>query len=110
MKYLLDQNVPRRVALHLQDLYPGSIHLFDAGPSTAMDLDIWHYAAANGYVILTKDLDFYHLSMRFGPPPKVVWLRVGNLSVKLMVELLRDNELLVAKFNADPDTGLLILP
>jgi len=42
------------------------------------DKMIWQYAVDNGYVIVTKDSDFYEMSLVYGPPPKIVWLKMGN--------------------------------
>ena len=44
----------------------------------ADDLAIWNYAKEQGFVIVTKDSDFHELSLVFGNPPKVIWLKCGN--------------------------------
>jgi predicted nuclease of predicted toxin-antitoxin system len=44
----------------------------------SQDIDIWEYAKANGYVIVSKVLDFQQKSLLFGHPPKVVRLCVDN--------------------------------
>lgn len=31
-----------------------------------------------GYVILSKDEDFHQRALVSGPPPKVIWVRLGN--------------------------------
>ena len=31
-------------------------------------------------MLLSKDSDFVELVMRFGPPPKLIWLTCGNMS------------------------------
>jgi predicted nuclease of predicted toxin-antitoxin system len=46
----------------LDDLYPGSIHVEDAGLGPDDDL-IWAYAKTNGFVIVSKDTDFYRMSV-----------------------------------------------
>src|SRR5437870_13286503 len=46
--------------------------------ATADDRAVWTYAAAHGLAVVSKDADFQKLSVALGPPPKVVWLRVGN--------------------------------
>lgn len=38
----------------------------------------WDYAGFHGFVIVSKDNDFRQLSFLKGPPPKVVWLSIGN--------------------------------
>ncbi|MBK7164293.1 MAG: DUF5615 family PIN-like protein [Candidatus Microthrix sp.] len=39
---------------------------------------MWEYAAEQGLVIVSKDSDFRQLAVFDGPPPKLVWLRLGN--------------------------------
>jgi len=43
----------------------------------AADLAIWQHARENGLVLVSKDEDFHRLSILFGPPPKVIWVRLG---------------------------------
>lgn len=31
-------------------------------------------------MLITKDVDLVHLLHRHGPPPKIIWLRMGNTS------------------------------
>jgi len=45
-----------------------------------------------------------------GPPPKVVWLRVGNISTAAIVELLVANVDAMTRFAAAEDEALLVLP
>ena len=55
----------------------------------ADDTEIWNYALANGYIIITKDNDFLDLLEISGFPPKIVLLRTGNNSSSAIMELLR---------------------
>jgi predicted nuclease of predicted toxin-antitoxin system len=64
-------------------------HVSDAGLLGASDHRIWQHARENGYVIVTKDEDFHRLSILYGPPPKVVWIRLGNCSTEEVIGLLR---------------------
>jgi predicted nuclease of predicted toxin-antitoxin system len=64
----------------LSDFYPGSVHVSGAGLAAARDRAIWMYAAANGFVLVTKDEDFHRLSVLHGAPPKVIWIGLGNCS------------------------------
>ncbi|GAB2565122.1 hypothetical protein GCM10027190_13030 [Spirosoma areae] len=40
------------------------------------------------YTIITFDEDLYNLTTLYGPPPKIIWLRTGNLANGQAVELL----------------------
>ena len=44
----------------------------------ADDPIIWDYAKDNDFMLVSKDADMHDLSLVFGNPPKVVWLRLGN--------------------------------
>lgn len=54
--------------------------------------------------------DFPALSAALGPPPKVVWLRLGNGPTRDVAALLRSRASDVSAFLADPAVGVLELP
>jgi predicted nuclease of predicted toxin-antitoxin system len=37
-----------------------------------LDTDVWAYARAESYVAVSKDADFFELSILHGAPPKLV--------------------------------------
>lgn len=43
-------------------------------------------------MIVTQDADFYELSLIYGQPPKIVWLKVGNQSKSATVKTLLENQ------------------
>jgi predicted nuclease of predicted toxin-antitoxin system len=45
-----------------------------------IDPIVWDYAKDNDLMIVSKDADMNDLSLVFGNPPKVIWLRLGNCS------------------------------
>ncbi len=53
------------------------------------DRAVWDYAKANGFVLASKDGDFHQFGLLLGPPPQVIWLRVGNSSTSDIEALLR---------------------
>lgn len=55
----------------------------------ADDKTIWDFARSSDWVIVSKDGDFHQLSLLFGPPPKVIWIRAGNASTSELSDLLR---------------------
>lgn len=59
------------------------------GLTGASDRAIWALAAAEEYVLVTKDEDFHRLSVLLGPPPKVVWIRLGNCTTADVARQLR---------------------
>lgn len=58
------------------------------GLRDSKDREIFEAAKAAHAVVLTKDADFVMLLERFGPPPKVIWIRCGNTSNLHLRELL----------------------
>ena len=77
---LFDQNLSFKLCKKLAGEFPGCEHVRDTGLSDADDADVWNHAAANGLMIVSKDQDFRQRAMLFGPPPKCIWIRLGNCS------------------------------
>ena len=110
MSLLFDQNLSRRLPALLAAEFPGSEQVLLAGLTRADDRAVWAYAAAHGLAVVSKDADFQALSAALGPPPKVVWLRVGNGPTRDVEALLRSRAVDVRAFLADPTSALLELP
>ena len=92
MKLLFDNNLSTKLPEILQAAFPGSKHVVDVHIDHLPDIDIWRFAIANNFSIVTKDKDFYNLSTTFGSPPKVIWLTVGNCRNKDIIKLLADKQ------------------
>ena len=91
MKLLLDENLSRRIVPLLEPYFPGSTQVALVGLERASDLDIWRFARDNGFCIVTRDADFYDLTLIHGIPPKVVWLRGNNPTKTAVANILIDN-------------------
>lgn len=107
MKLLLDQNISRKLADELEDLFPRSNHVFLLGLHKASDEEIWDYARINGFTIITQDSDFNERSLVYGYPPKVIWLRTGNVSTKYIKRVLRRHHKDILLFEKDETLGCL---
>lgn len=110
MSLLFDQNLSRRLPTLLAVEFPGSEQVLPAGLAGADDRAVWDYAAARGLAVVSKDADFQLLSTALGPPPKVVWLRVGNGPTREIEALLRSRAADIRAFLSDPGSALLELP
>ena len=66
MKFLLDDNIPLSVKNWLQKRGIYAIKAFEVGLKGADDETIYRYALENGFKVLTLDLDFGHLFLKFG--------------------------------------------
>lgn len=109
MKLLLDENLSPRLVELLQDLCSDVNHVRDVGLASASDDAVWSFAFANGRTIITKDEDFNQRAFLLGPPPKIVWLRVGNATTTEIAQLLRMHYKDIATFEQDPEAALLAL-
>lgn len=83
--FLIDENLPADLARWLGGV---CVHAAVAGDQLS-DLNLWEYARRNDLIILTKDADFFDLLSLQGSPPKVVWVRTGNLRRLELESLLR---------------------
>lgn len=109
MKLLIDENLSAHLPKLLSDCYPDSVHVRDLDMKSAPDSDVWSYAAANGYVIVTKDADFRNRSYVLGFPPKVIWIRLGNCSTGSIERLLRERRELIHAFATHSAQAFLAL-
>jgi predicted nuclease of predicted toxin-antitoxin system len=110
MKLLFDQNLSPRLARLVGDLYPGSLHVREIGLRDAEDAAIWEYAKQNGFIIISKDSDFQARSLLYGSPPKFIWLRVGNCTMRSIEELVRKHSATIHTFAIDHEKTHLMLP
>lgn len=51
------------------------------------DEQIFAAAKTAGVIVITKDSDFVGLLERYGPPPQIVWLTIGNTSNAVLKQL-----------------------
>jgi predicted nuclease of predicted toxin-antitoxin system len=71
------------------------------------DAIIWQYAKDNDYQLVTFDEDFVELQNLQGYPPKIIWLRMGNVSTQEIANRLTQLEATLTKFITDKDSGVL---
>lgn len=109
MKLLFDEQLSRRLPGLLADVFPGSSDVLTTGLGGAPDAVIWEHAKSGGFVLVTKDEDFQRLSVLHGPPPKVIWLRVGNGGTADVARLLRFRVEQLRAFVDDPEAAFLAL-
>jgi predicted nuclease of predicted toxin-antitoxin system len=106
---LFDQNLSRKLPALLAAEFPGSEQVALSGLSGADDRAVWAYARARKLAVVSKDADFQRLSVALGPPPKVVWLRIGNGPTRDVETLIRARAADIRAFLADPASALLEL-
>lgn len=109
MKLLFDENLSPRLVPALEDLFPGSAHVHEIGLGAADDKAVWEYAKTEGYVLVTKDADFNELSTLHGAPPQVVWVRRGNCTTSMIIELLRAQASAIRDLETTRELSVLVL-
>ncbi len=75
----------------------------------ASDARVWEYARQHGFTLVTKDEDFHRLTVLYGAPPKVIWIRLGNCSTADVAQLLRSQLNAVLMLLAQADTAVIAL-
>lgn len=107
MNLLFDQNISPKIIRQIESDFPGSEQVRHVGLEDASDLMIFDYAKVHGYTIVTFDADFVDLNVVRGIPPKIIWLKTGNLTTKFISELLRNNILVIKDFLESDEEEIL---
>jgi predicted nuclease of predicted toxin-antitoxin system len=109
MKLLFDENLSRRLAEFVQELFPSSIHVTQVGLSSGTsDREIWNYAKQNGFAIITADRDFVLMANTYGHPPKVILLENCDYPTDIAARLISSNAIRISQF-ARNNLPMLIL-
>jgi predicted nuclease of predicted toxin-antitoxin system len=109
MKLLFDENLSPKLVEALADIFPDSTHVDRIGLGGSADNDVWGYAKVNGFTLVSKDSDFYDLSMLFGHPPKVIWIKRGNCTNRQIQLLLRNKLEPIRIFHTDRQVSFICI-
>ena len=82
MRFFFDQNISHNVLKLLPENYSASTSVKKEGLINASDREIGDYAKTEAYIIVTQDSDFNDLNSLYGVPPKIIWIRIGNIKTK----------------------------
>ena len=90
MKLWLDAQLPPLLAewINAQGWNVEAAAVRDVGLRDATDAVIFAAARDSGVTVMTKDRDFIRLLNQQGPPPQVIWVRVGNCGNAAMRQVL----------------------
>lgn len=90
MKLWLDAQLPPSLAgwINQQGLGLEAVAVRALGLRDALDPQIFQAARQANALVMTKDRDFINLLEQNGPPPQVIWLRIGNSSNQGLQETL----------------------
>ncbi|MEX0874710.1 MAG: DUF5615 family PIN-like protein [Actinomycetota bacterium] len=109
MRLLFDGNLSYKLVERLADLYPDAVHVSQLDLQRAGDRTVFDHAAEHGFAIVSKDEDFHQLAFLYGPPPKVVWIRLGNCTTRAIESELRNSSDRLTEFETDVDAAFLVL-
>lgn len=88
MRFLIDAQLPQRLARRLADLGHDATHVADIGLESATDAAVWSAAIARKAVLVTKDQDFAVARAVGDQGPAVVWVRIGNTPNDVLIARL----------------------
>ena len=105
MRFLFDQNISYRILKSLPIGLSDSTHVKKEGLINFQDNAIWEFAKTHGYTIVTQDSDFNDLNLLYGFPPKIIWIRTGNLKTQEIVDVLKEYQHEIQRFLQDDSYG-----
>ena len=77
MRFVVDQQLPPRLAEVLRAKGYDAIHVRELGLSTASDGAIWAEVQRDNAVVISRDEDFVALARNPGSA-RLIWVRLGN--------------------------------
>jgi predicted nuclease of predicted toxin-antitoxin system len=92
VSYLIDAQLPRRLARSLREIGHDTLHTLDLplGNRTP-DSTINAIARQEGRTVITKDTDFVNSFLLFGKPERLVLVSTGNITNTDLVALFLAN-------------------
>ncbi len=105
MRFLFDQNISHRILKLIPEKYSSSTSVKQEGLINSSDRNIWEFSRLNNYTIVTQDSDFNDLNSLLGFPPKIIWIRTGNLKTQTIVDILTNYADEINNFMGDDSFG-----
>ena len=108
MKLLFDENLSPKLPRLIGPSFSGSQHVRELGLKGRTDEEIWACAKVNQFILVSKDKDFYQRVLFYGPPPKLVWLCLGNCTRDELLALILRHEPDLRAFESSPESILIL--
>lgn len=86
IEFIVDAQLPVALAKTICAEGYKAEHVGKALRLDAEDTEIWELAKRDTLVIISKDDDFAKRSRQVKAPPVVVWIRVGNIRNKALID------------------------
>ena len=87
MLFLVDAQLPPSLAEALRQTGCQAVYLVDLGLLAASDQQIWDEAISRSAILVTKDRDFPLRRAASNDGPAILWVRVGNIGNRKLIEL-----------------------
>ena len=107
MKLLFDQNISYRIVRLLPDIFAESRHVSSVGLNDSIDVKIWQFAKQNDFTVVTFDADFFDIATLKGFPPKIIWIRTGNITTEELAERIILNYSIIVSFIGNSEQNCL---
>jgi predicted nuclease of predicted toxin-antitoxin system len=107
VKLLLDQNISYRLVDKINLIFPGTEQVKRLGLENKTDREIWNFAKKENFTIVTFDSDFNDMSLLLGHPPKVIWIKAGNLTTKSLEGLIKEKSEQIELIFSDTEISCL---
>ena len=89
MRFLIDAQLPPGLVHLLVDAGHEAIHVTDLGLLTEPDMKIGEYAIQQDMIVVTKDEDFVQMRLMSSEVPRVLWIRIGNATNRVLALCLQ---------------------
>ncbi|MTD17386.1 hypothetical protein GIS00_25985 [Nakamurella sp. YIM 132087] len=89
MKFLVDAQLPRRLAVHLTELGHDAVHTLELpDQNRTSDDDICSVADAQNRIVVSKDSDFRDTHILDNTPSRLLHVATGNISNTELLALM----------------------
>jgi predicted nuclease of predicted toxin-antitoxin system len=92
MKFIVDAQLPERLARWLKEQGLDAIHTLDLpAQNLTGDVDIVQVSTAQQRVVISKDSDFFEYYLLKGQPHKLLFITAGNMVNRDLIALFEVN-------------------
>ncbi len=92
MNFIVDAQLPRSLSEFLKSKGLRSVHTLEFPKQNATsDVEIIKIALEQNSIVITKDLDFLDSFLLKKEPSKLILVKTGNVSNKMLIEIFRKN-------------------
>ena len=109
MKFLIDQNISKRIIESISDISPEAMHIKDLEFSDSSDFDLWAYALKNNFILTSTDKEVFNRSIISNPSPKIIYVEGDVITTNKMEWAIRINQETIEQFLEEKSTTCLIL-